>query len=55
MPAKLAHAADGTLEATPVFGKSNLIFTLVRADGWIEIPYDRAGAAAGSSVRVILP
>jgi len=55
VPAKLTRTADGELRATPVFGKSGLIFTLVRADGLIAIPAERAGATAGSLVRVILP
>jgi molybdopterin molybdotransferase len=55
VPATLQRAADGVLEATPVFGKSTLIFTLVRSDGLIEIPLDRAGVAAGSIVRVVIP
>ncbi len=55
VPAQLARDAAGTLRATPLFGKSNLIFTLVRADGLIVIPLDRAGERAGSSVRVIVP
>jgi molybdopterin molybdotransferase len=55
VPAKLRRGSGGTLSATPVFGKSNLIFTLVRADGWIAVPFDRAGVAAGSLVRVIVP
>jgi len=55
VPAALARAADGTLEATPVFGKSTLIFTLVRSDGLIVIPLDRAGLPAGSIVRVVIP
>ncbi len=55
VPAKLSRGPGGTLCATPVFGKANLIFTLVRADGWIAIPFDRAGAASGTLVRVIVP
>jgi len=38
--------------ADPVFGKSNLIFTLVRADGLVCIPADANGLAAGSRVLV---
>ena len=38
--------------ADPVFGKSNLIFTLVRADGLVRIPADANGLAAGSRVLV---
>jgi molybdopterin molybdotransferase len=55
VPCRLAAAADGVLHATPVFGASNLIFTLVRADGLIAVPIDRSGIAAGERVRVIVP
>jgi len=40
--------------AEPVFGKSNLIFTLVRADGLVRIPPDATGVSAGEMVEVIL-
>jgi molybdopterin molybdotransferase len=40
--------------ATPVFGKSNLIFTLVRSEGVVEVPLNRNGIAAGDEVTVIL-
>lgn len=43
-----------TFEAEPVFGKSNLIFTLVRADGLVHIPADPTGIAAGEVVNVYL-
>jgi molybdopterin molybdotransferase len=33
----------GEIWADPVFGKSNLIFTMVRADGLMQVPLDRAG------------
>lgn len=45
----------GTLRATPIFGKSNLIFTLVRCDGLIVIPLDASGVSAGGAVRVVVP
>jgi len=45
----------GELRATPLFGKSNLIFTLVRADGLIVVPLDQSGLPAGAAVRVIVP
>jgi molybdopterin molybdotransferase len=44
----------GTLVAEPIFGESNLIFTLVRADALIAVPFDRNGLAAGERVRAIL-
>jgi molybdopterin molybdotransferase len=41
-------------EAIPVFGKSNLIYTLIRADGMLKIPLDVGGLAAGAQVEVVL-
>jgi len=55
VPCTLAREADGTLRATPIFGKSNLIFTLVRADGLLVVPLDQSGLPAGAAVRVIVP
>ncbi len=55
VPCALARDADGALHATPLFGASNLIFTLVRADGLIAVPLDRSGLDAGERVRVIVP
>jgi molybdopterin molybdotransferase len=55
VPCTLARDADGALRATPVFGSSNLIFTLVRSDALIVVPLDRSGLSAGESVRVIAP
>ncbi len=45
---------DGELWAEPVFGKSNLIYTLVKADGMMVIPIDANGIAAGELVDVRL-
>ena len=36
------------------FGKSNLIFTLIRADGMLKIPLDAGGLSAGAQVEVVL-
>lgn len=41
-------------KADPVFGKSNLIFTLARGDGYVRIDPDATGLSAGDSVEVIL-
>jgi molybdopterin molybdotransferase len=41
--------------AEPIFGKSNLIFTLARADGLVRIPPAATGLEAGQSVEVYLP
>jgi molybdopterin molybdotransferase len=45
---------DGETLAEPIFGKSNLIFTLARADGLIRIPPDATGLPAGAQVDVWL-
>jgi molybdopterin molybdotransferase len=45
---------DGNARAEPVFGKSNLIFTLAQADGLIRIPPDANGLSAGTQVEVFL-
>jgi molybdopterin molybdotransferase len=55
VPCTLARDAAGALHATPVFGASNLILTLIRADALIAVPLDRSGLAAGETVRVIVP
>jgi molybdopterin molybdotransferase len=51
---RLAPRPDGGLDAVPVFGKSNLIFTLVRAQGMLKVPLDAGGLSAGSMVDVVL-
>ncbi len=40
--------------AEPIFGKSNLIFTLASADGLLRIPPDATGLSAGELVEVVL-
>ncbi len=40
--------------AEPVFGKSNLIYTLIRSDGLVQVPLDRGGLYAGETVAVRL-
>jgi len=40
--------------AEPIFGKSNLIFTLAAADGLLKIPPDATGLSAGEIVEVML-
>ena len=42
----------GGLKAEPVFSKSNLIFSLVRADGLVRVPPDATGLAANDHVWV---
>lgn len=41
-------------KAEPIFGKSNLIFTLAAADGLLQIPPDATGLSAGEVVEVFL-
>src|SRR5512138_1277451 len=41
-------------DANPIFGKSNLIFTLASADGLLRIPPDATGLSAGEVVEVYL-
>ena len=53
LPVRLQESEEGTI-AEPVFGRSNLIFTLVRADGLIQIPPDATGLSAGTEVLVTL-
>jgi molybdopterin molybdotransferase len=52
VPVRLIRGAAG-LEADPIFYKSNLIFTLARADGLARIPADANGLSAGEAVEVI--
>jgi molybdopterin molybdotransferase len=44
--------SKGLYRAEPIFGKSNLIFTLARADGLLQIPADATGFSAGEVVEV---
>jgi molybdopterin molybdotransferase len=52
-PARLL-TREGELQAEPIFGKSNQIFTLVFADGMIVTPADSNGLQAGEMVEVRL-
>ena len=45
---------DGVVTAEPVFGSSNLVYTMVRADGHVTVPIDRGGLYAGQEVEVTL-
>jgi len=51
VPVKLEER-EGELYAEPIFGKSNLISTLVKSDGIAVVPLDRAGMAEGEMVKV---
>jgi molybdopterin molybdotransferase len=44
--------SPGVLLAEPIFGKSNLIFTLAKADGLVRTPATATGLAAGEIVEV---
>jgi molybdopterin molybdotransferase len=45
---------DGETWAEPVFGKSNLIYTLVRSDGMVKVELNQGGLVEGARVDVIL-
>ncbi len=53
-PVRLVPPAKTAAEMTaePIFGKSNLIFTLVAADGLVRIAPDATGLSAGDLVEV---
>ena len=57
MPVKLIVNSESKTEnydADPIFGKSNLIFTLANADGLLRIHPDATGLSAGEMVEVFL-
>jgi molybdopterin molybdotransferase len=51
LPAMLEKTGQG-VKVTPIFFKSNLIFSLSRANGLIYIPADVTGYSAGDVVEV---
>ncbi len=51
VPVVLREAGEQVL-AEPVFGKSNLIFTLVRSDGLLKVPLNATGLRAGEAADV---
>lgn len=51
IPVRLIQDGDNTI-AEPIFGKSNLIFTLSKSDGLIMIEPDSNGISSGSEVLV---
>jgi molybdopterin molybdotransferase len=53
-PASGRGARGEGLSAEPIFGKSNLIFTLAAADGLLRISPDATGLSAGEVVEVFL-
>ncbi len=44
----------GQLDARPVFGKSGMLSTLVKADGFVVVPIHAEGIPAGEPVEVVL-
>ncbi len=55
LPSPSRRGAGGeVLDADPIFGKSNLIFTLAAADGLLRIHPDATGLSAGEIVEVVL-
>ncbi len=54
IPVRLTETSPGKHQVEPIFGRSNLIFILVRADGLVRIPPAVTGLEAGSTVTVHL-
>ena len=54
IPVRITEVSPRERLAEPVFGRSNLIFILVRADGLVRIPPSVTGLEAGSIVSVQL-
>lgn len=54
IPVRLIERSPGRWQAEPVFGRSNLIFVLARADGLIRIPPAVTGLETGAIVSVQL-
>jgi molybdopterin molybdotransferase len=55
LPSPSRREAGGEVyDAEPIFGKSNLIFTLASADGLLRIHPDATGLSAGEIVEVML-
>jgi molybdopterin molybdotransferase len=53
-PSPTENAQSEGILADPIFGKSNLIFTLASADGLLRIAPDATGLSAGEMVEVLL-
>jgi molybdopterin molybdotransferase len=53
VPVKLETTEDG-MAAVPIFGESNLISTMMRADGMARVPLDKVGLSTGEMVTVRL-
>ncbi len=46
--------SQGRLTARPVFGKSGMLSTLVKADGFVVLPIHAEGLPAGETVEVVI-
>lgn len=53
IPVRL-HKTDTGYDAEPIWGKSNLIYTLLKADGLIHVPLNTSGYSSGTTVEVTL-
>jgi molybdopterin molybdotransferase len=51
---RLEETGTGLFKACPVFGKSGILSTMVKADGMIVIPMNAEGFSKGEAVRVVL-
>ena len=54
VPSPIGRGQGEGFSADPIFGKSNLIFTLASADGLLRIQADATGLSAGEMVEVML-
>ena len=54
VPVRLERSNESDVNAVPVFGKSNLIYTLVRSGGIVKVPLDKSGLYADEVVDVRL-
>ncbi len=54
IPVKLIEGKKEVFQAEPIFGRSNLIFLLAKADGLVKIPSPTTGLEAGAAVSVRL-
>ncbi len=50
----LEKDSNGVLIVEPIFYKSNLIFSIIRADGFVRIKPDVTGIVANEDVEIIL-
>ncbi|MCR3921670.1 MAG: molybdopterin molybdotransferase MoeA [Firmicutes bacterium] len=50
----LLFEKDGELWATPIFGQSNLLSTVVKGNALVRIPQNSEGVEAGEALEVIL-